>query len=74
MAQIQLVVRHDDGTPTEQTFDLGSDLTDLDAIDEAVEQFKNAALPQGEQQLLSQTPERLAAQEKKTVLAGKRQR
>ncbi len=73
MPQIQLVVRHDDGTTTEQTFDLGSDVTDLDAIDEAVEQFKNAALPQVEQQLLSHVQERLAAQEKKTRLAGQRQ-
>lgn len=71
MSQIHLTLRHDDGTTTEQIFDLGSDLNHLDAIDEAVEQFKNHTLPLVEQQLLSQAQERLAAQEKKTVVEGK---
>lgn len=74
MPHLQLTLRNDDGTTTEQIFDLGGDLSDLDAIDEAVEQFKNAALPRVEQQLLSQAQERLAAQEKKTVMDGKRKR
>jgi len=74
MPHIQLTLRNDDGTTTEQIFDLGSDLTHLDAIDEAVEQFKNSALPVVEQQLLQKAQERLAAQEKKTLVEGKRQR
>jgi hypothetical protein len=39
----------------------------LDGIDEAVEQFKNLALPQVEQELLSQARERAIKQEKKTA-------
>ena len=71
MPQIQLTLRNDDGTTTEQVFDLGKELNHLDAIDEAVDQFKNSALPVVEQQLLSQAQERLAAQEKKTRMEGK---
>ncbi len=74
MPQIQLTLRNDDGTTTEQVFDLGGDLNHLDGIDEAVEQFKNHTLPLVEQQLLQKAQERLAAQEKKTVVEGKRQR
>lgn len=74
MPQIQLTLRNDDGTTTEQIFDLGSDLNHLDGIDEAVEQFKNDALPLVEEQLLQKAQERLAATEKKTVVDGKRQR
>ena len=65
MAQISLTLRHEDGTTAEQTFDLTGDLDTLDGIDEAVEAFKNACLPQVEQQLLVQAQERVLAQEKK---------
>ena len=71
MPHIQLTLRNDDGTTTEQVFDLGAELNHLNAIDEAVEQFKNHTLPVVEQALLHKAQERLAAQEKKTVVEGK---
>ncbi len=73
MPQIALTLRHEDGTISEHIFDLQGDLDTLDGIDEAIEQFKNAALPQVEQQLLAQAQERLVAQEKKTVPDCQRQ-
>jgi len=73
MPKIHLTLHNDDGTTSEQIFDLGSNLQDLDAIDEAVEQFKNRTLPQLEQQLLQKAQEQRAAQEKKTRLEGQRQ-
>lgn len=68
MPQIELTVRRDDGRCETRTFSLAGDLTDLDAIDEAVERFKNAALPQVEQVLMTQAQEDAFAQEKKTLL------
>jgi len=70
MPKIRLIVEHDDGYQTEQTYELSGDLEHLDGIDEAVEGFKNAALPQVEQQLLSQAQARAVAQEKKTAAAA----
>lgn len=72
MPQICLTVRNDDGTTTEKVFDLGANLNDLESIDEAVEQFKNQALPQVEHELLHKAQERVAAQEKKTLVEGQR--
>ena len=72
MPQIHLTLRNDDGTTTEKVFDLGAHLNDLKSIDEAVEQFKNDALPQVEQELLQKAQERIAAQEKKTLVEGQR--
>ena len=66
MPQIVLILREDDGRETEQVFDLSGELSSLDAIDEAVERFKSAALPQVEQQLLTRVLERALEQEKKT--------
>ena len=66
MPQLVLILREDDGTETEQVFDLSGDLDSLDGIDEAVEQFKNAALAPVEQQLLTRAQERALEQEKKT--------
>jgi len=57
----------DAGHQTEHIFDLIGDLESLDGIDEAVEQFKNVALPQVEQELLSQAQARALEQEKKTA-------
>ena len=45
MPRIRLILEDDNGHRSEQTFSLSGDLTSLDAIDEAVEQFKNQALP-----------------------------
>jgi len=68
MPQIELTIRRDDGRSETHTFPLTSDLTDLDAIDEAVERFKSAALPQVELTLLTQAQEDAAEQVKKNTL------
>jgi hypothetical protein len=67
MPQIVLMIRNDDGTTTERTFELAGDLDSLDGIDEAVEQFKSAALPEVEQHLLTRSQEKTIEQEKKTI-------
>ena len=67
MPEITLILKDDDGNQTKKTFALAGDLDSLDGIDEAVEQFKNQALPQIEQQLLSGAQERAVREEKKTV-------
>jgi hypothetical protein len=69
MPKIRLIVEDNDGNQTEKSFELRGDLDHLDGIDEAVEQFKNRALPQIEQQLLANAQERAVQEEKKT-LAG----
>ena len=65
MPRIRLIVEQEDGTQSEQSFELAGDLDCLDGIDEAVENFKNAALPKVEQHLLKQAQERAIAQKKK---------
>jgi hypothetical protein len=72
MPKIRVIVEDDHGQQTEQTFVLEGNLDTLDAIDEAIEQFKNTTLPKIEQELLEQSQERIAAQEKKTLLEGER--
>ena len=67
MPKIRLIIEDDDANRTEKTFDLSGDLDSLDGIDEAVEQFKNAALPQMEQHLLTLAQERAVQEEKKTI-------
>jgi hypothetical protein len=67
MPKIRVIVETEDGPSTEQIFVLPGNLDTLDAIDEAVEQFKNDTLPRIEQELLQNSQERLAVQEKKTV-------
>lgn len=67
MPKIHLILEDEDGNQTRKTFALQGDLGHLDGIDEAVEQFKNQALPQVEQELLAQAGERAMEQEKKTV-------
>lgn len=68
MPKIRVILETEDGQSAEQVFDLPGNLDNLDAIDEAVEQFKNKTLPGIEQELLQQSQERLAAQEKKQSL------
>jgi hypothetical protein len=63
--KIRLTVEDDAGHQTEQTFALVGDLESLDGIDEAVEQFKNQALPAIEQQLLTQAQARALDHAKK---------
>ena len=67
MPKIRLIVEDDQGNQTEKSFTLTGDLDTLDGIDEAVEQFKNQALPQVEQKLFSLAQERALVQEKKTA-------
>ena len=68
MPQIIVTVRDDDGKESQHVFELAAaELSNLDAIDAAVERFKNAALPQLEQQLLTRAQEMALAQEKKTL-------
>lgn len=67
MPKIKLIIEQEDGTQTEQSFALQGDLNSLDGIDEAVESFKNLALPQVEQELLEKAQQRALAQEKKTL-------
>lgn len=67
MPKIRIIVEDDQGNQTEQVHDLSGDLSNLSSIDEAVEQFKNAALPQIEQTLLEQAQSSAVAQEKKTL-------
>ncbi len=74
MPKIRLILEDDDGNQTEKTFQLNGDLDHLDGIDEAVEEFKNQALPQVEQELLSLAGQRALAQEKKTVAGAERSR
>lgn len=69
MPEITLILKDDDGNQMEKAFTLAGDLDSLDGIDEAVEQFKNQALPQIEQELLTDLQERALQKEKKT-LAG----
>jgi hypothetical protein len=65
MPKIRVIVETEEGQSTEQIFVLPAHLDTLDAIDEAVEAFKNQTLPRIEQELLQNSQERLAAQEKK---------
>lgn len=74
MPKIRVIVEDDNGQQTEQTFVLDGKLDTLDAIDEALEGFKNETLPHTEKELLTQTQERLVAQEKKTLPPQQRQR
>jgi hypothetical protein len=66
MPKIRLILEDDTGDTIEQTFALEGNLEHLDGIDEAVEQFKNDALPQIERALLHAAQERALTQEKKT--------
>lgn len=67
MPNIRLIVEDDQGNQTQTSFTLIGDLDSLDGIDEAVEEFKNQALPQLEQRLLCQAQEHALTQEKKTA-------
>jgi CHASE3 domain sensor protein len=65
MAAITLILKDDNGNQSQRSFVLTGRLDTLDEIDEAVEQFKNQALPQIEQELLTQAHDRAALREKK---------
>ena len=74
MPKIRLILEDDQGNQTEKTFELNGDLDHLDGIDEAVEEFKNQALPQVEKELLAQAEQRALQEEKKTVAGPQRSR
>jgi hypothetical protein len=71
MPRIRLILEDDNGLPlsaeAEQVYPLDGNCDTLNQIEEAVEKFKNAALPQVEQTLLAQTQQRFLRQEKKTL-------
>jgi hypothetical protein len=72
MPRIRVILENDNGSPlpesVEQVYVLENECDTLNQIDEAVEQFKNVALPHIEQTLLAQSQQRFVTQEKKTVL------
>jgi hypothetical protein len=65
MPRIRLVVEDDNGQPlsntAERLYVLEGQCDTLDDIDEAVEKFKNAALPEVEKLLLDQAQEQFNA-------------
>jgi len=69
MPRIRLILEDDNGTPlpenAERVYPLEGDCDTLNQIEEAVDKFKNDALPQVEQTLLEQAQLRFTAQEKK---------
>ncbi len=67
MPEITLILKDDNGNQFEKTFALLGDLDSLNGIDEAVEEFKNQALPQMERELLTRAQQRALQEEKKTV-------
>ena len=66
MPRVHLIVEDDQGNQTQQSYPLQGSCDTLNQIDDAVEKFKNQALPQIEQILLQQAQERFATREKKT--------
>jgi hypothetical protein len=67
MRILHVKLEDNDTTVFDKSFALPDDLDNLDQIDDAVEEFKNQALPQIEKQLLAQAQQRAAAELKKTV-------
>ncbi len=78
MPRIRLILEDDNGTPlldhAERIYLLEGRCDTLNQIEEAVEKFKNAALPDVEQTLLDDAQQRFTTQEKKEsrALNGKR--
>lgn len=66
MPKVRMILESEDGTVMEKSFELSGDLDHLDGIDDAVEQFKNQALPELERELLTQAGEHAIQAEKKT--------
>ena len=58
MARIEIIIRDEQGNiinqATQETYELGAELNNLNQIERAVEQFKQALLPALEADLLSQ--------------------
>ena len=66
MPRVRPIVEDDQGNQTQQSYPLEGSCDTLNQIEEAVEKFKNQALPQIEEILLQQAQERFATREKKT--------
>ena len=67
MATIRIIVEEHGQPLLEKSYVLPEDLGDLDAVDQAVEVFKNQALPQIEMELLAKATERSVSEVKKTL-------
>ena len=67
MPEILVTINNEDGTQFQKSFALPTDLLSLDAIDQAVEDFKNDALPQMEKHVLEKAQSQAIAQEKKKL-------
>ena len=69
MPRIRLILEDDNGLPlteaAQQVYALENDCDTLNQIEAAVETFKNTALPQVEQTLLTQAQQRFANAKKK---------
>ena len=69
MPRIRLILEDDNGLPlteeTQQVYALENHCDTLNQIEAAVETFKNTALPQVEQTLLTQAQQRFAQAKKK---------
>jgi hypothetical protein len=69
MPRIRLILEDDNGQAlpdtTEQVYSLEGTCDTLNQIEQAVETFKNTALPQMEQTLLAQAQQRFVAEQKK---------
>jgi len=68
MPKARLILEDENGVTTEQIYDLPEGITNLDGIDEAVEQFRLEALPVLEKQLLAKLQQTAVQQEKKRCL------
>ena len=67
MPKIRIILEGNDGPIMDKSYCLPADLDHLDKIDEAVEEFKNEALPEIEKELLAQAQEQITSELKKTV-------
>jgi hypothetical protein len=74
MPKVRLILEDENGVTTQQSYDLPTDLSNLDAIDEAVEQFRLQALPALEKELLEKAQQTQVQQEKKTACVAQRNR
>ena len=69
-AEIRLILTDDVGHQSEQVYGLDGGLETLDQIEQAVEQFKQEALPQVEKALLERAQQGFVEQEKKTLFTS----
>jgi hypothetical protein len=74
MPKVRLILEDENGSTIEQSYELPADLSNLDQIDEAVEQFRLQALPVLEKELLDKAQQTRVQQEKKTPSLAKRNR